>query len=114
MNDHNFDLLTAASSITASGAAIVMLSNHANGERKIIGCLGAVKANRVRLSVAENISHVDLITMAKLAAVERKKLNRRPLIRTLVFDSDLDLTCLLRSRFVLYLPVPVDLFKQII
>ena len=83
-----------------------MLSNHANGERKVIGALSAIKADWVRYASVVNIPHVDLITMPKIRSVfwlvraespfvkdiERPKLDRRPLIRTCMFDGDLDLS----------------------
>ena len=56
-------------SATALTLQTHMLSNHANGERKVIGRFGAIKADRIRLSIALNISHVDLVTMAEVRAV---------------------------------------------
>ena len=96
-------------SATALTLQTHMLSNRANGERKVIGALSAIKADWVRYASVVNIPHVDLITMPKIRGVfglmrvesrkrtplkdiERPKIDRRPLIRTCMFDGDLDLT----------------------
>ena len=105
-------------SATALTLQTHMLSNHANGERKVIGRFGAIKADRIRPSIALNISHVDLVTMAKIRGVfgrwespfvkdiEMPKLDGRPLIRTCMFDGDLDLTYKMRHD----LPMHIILF----